>query len=135
MAISVTMKALGPELIGYRIYGSNYDDNCTRLVELLQAVEIPHTLVDLKKWPPTDEQLIRWGEFEGEDYAINGRSTPFKKIERVFKKMTKAEQMEWIRKNPHVLTRPIIEDENDVVLAIGGRPERVAKTVFMINVE
>ena len=129
------MKPEGPELKGYTIYGSDYDPNCTRLVELLEAVEIEHTLVDLKKWPPTDEQIIKWGEFQGEEYAINGRSTPFKKIERVFKKWTKQEQMNWIRLNPHVLERPIIEDPEGVVLSMGGRPERVAKNVFLIEID
>lgn len=135
VAITLPMKDKGPELVGYRIYGSKYDVNCTRLVELLEAVEIAHTLVDLKDWPPTDEQILKWGEFEGEEYPVNGRSTPFKKIERVFKKMTKTEQLEWIRKNPHVISRPVVEDETGTVLAIGGRPERVAKNVFLINVE
>jgi len=128
------MKETGPELIGYRIYGSDYDVNCTRLGEILTMAEIPHTIVDLKEWPPTDEQITRWGEFEGEEYPINGRSTPFKKYERQFKKLTKLEQLEWIRKNVHVISRPIVEDENDTVLAIGGRPERVAKSVFLIEI-
>lgn len=128
------MKETGPELIGYRIYGSDYDVNCTRLGEILTMAEIPHTIVDLKEWPPTDEQILRWGEFEGEEYPINGRSTPFKKYERQFKKLTKLEQLEWIRKNVHVISRPIVEDENETVLAIGGRPERVAKSVFLIEI-
>lgn len=128
------MRAEGPELVGHRIYGSAYDPNCTRLCEILTMAEIPHTLVDLKEWPPTDEQILRWGEFAGEDYPINRRSTPFKKFERQFLRLDKAGQLEWLRKNSHVLERPIVEDENAEVLSIGGRPERVAKQVFLIDI-
>ena len=128
------MKPTGPELIGYRIYGSDYDVLCTRLGEILKMADIPHTIVDLQDWPPSDEQILKWGEFEGEEYPINGRSTPFKKFERQFKRLDKEAQLEWLRKNAHVFTRPIIEDENGVVLAIGGRPERLAKSVFMIEI-
>lgn len=128
------MKPTGPELIGYRIYGSDYDVNCTRLGEILTMADIPHTLVDMKEWPPTDEQILKWGEFEGEEYPINGRSTPFKKFERQFLRLDKAGQLDWIRKNVHVVTRPIVEDENGEVLAMGGRPERVAKSVFLIDI-
>lgn len=128
------MKPTGPELIGHRIYGSQYDPNCTRLCEILTMAEIPHTLVDLKEWPPTDEQILKWGEFAGEDYPINGRSTPFKKYERQFQRLERPAQLEWLRKNSHVLERPIVEDEEGQVLSIGGRPERVAKSVFLIDI-
>jgi arsenate reductase len=117
----------------YLIYGMKNDDQITKLLDVLEQCEIEFDFFDYRETPPTNEQLIKWAEFEGEDLPINTRSTFFKKNTKEFNKLTEIQKFDWLRKNHLLIHRPIIEDEEGNVLSVGGRPERIAKTVFNIE--
>lgn len=114
----------------YKIYAVKNDDGIQKLLDILTEFETSFEFFDFKEFPPTDEQLKKWAAFEGVEYPINERSTFVKKNRKNFQKLTELEKYEWLRKNNHIILRPVIEDENDDVLSIGGRPERLLKVVF-----
>lgn len=117
--------------MAFKIYGAKNDEVITlRLLEILDLYEVPYEFIDFKEFPPTDEQLIKWGEHEGMELPINERSTFFKNNKRHYVKMTDAEKRDWLRKNNHLIIRPIIENEEEEILMMGGRPERIVKVVW-----
>lgn len=117
----------------YSIYGIKIDTPIIKLMEILDKFEIPYEFFDFRDFPPEEEQLRKWGDFQQEEWPINGRSTLFKKKERIFLKLTKNEKVLWLQKHYHVLERPIIENDQGEVLSIGGRQERIAKVVFNLE--
>lgn len=117
----------------YKIYGMKNDDQITKLLEVLDMCEISYDFFDFREFPPTNEQFLKWAEFEGEDLPINTRSTFFKKNQKEYSKLSEIQRFDWLRKNHLLIHRPIIEDEDGTVLSVGGRPERIAKVVFHIE--
>lgn len=120
--------------MAYKIYGAKNDEAITlRLLEILDTYEVPYEFFDFKEFPPTDEQLLKWAEHEGMELPINERSTFFKNNKRHFVKMTDTEKRDWLRKNNHLIIRPIIENEEEEILMMGGRPERIVKVVWELD--
>lgn len=117
----------------YIIWGVGNDDQIGKLIDILNEFEIEVEFRDFRDHPPEFEDLQKWGEFEGEEFPINLRSTFFKKNKKNYDKLNTAKKAEWLARNYHVISRPIIEDTNGEVLSIGGRPERLLKTVFNLN--
>lgn len=118
----------------FKIYGVKNDDQIQKLLDFLTLAEVPFEFLDFRDNPPTDEQLISWAEYENMDYILNTKSRSFKEGEKKFNSLkTDKEKFDWIRKNYHLIIRPIIENEAGEILSIGGRPERVAKVVFNIT--
>ena len=115
------------------IYSIKNDPDTAKLLQVMEEHEVPLTFYDHRDHPPEDEQLKKWAEFMGQDFAVDGRSTLWKKSERMFLRLDEAGRMEWLRKHYHVLKRPILEDENHEILVIGGRPERILKDLCNIR--
>lgn len=114
-----------------KIYGAKNDEVITmRLIEILDTYQVPYEFYDFKDFPPTDEQLLKWGEHEGLALPINERSTFYKNNKRIYTKLSDQEKRDWLRKNNHLIIRPIIENEEDEILMMGGRPERIVKVVW-----
>lgn len=113
----------------FNIYGIKNDPTSHNLIELLDHHELDYIFFDMRDFPPTDDQLRRWADFEGEEYPINGRNTIFKKKERFFLQLDEAARRDWLREHYHVISRPIVELKDEEVISIGGRPERVFKTI------
>lgn len=115
------------------IYSIKNDPETEKLLEVLNAYEVPLTFYDHRDHPPEDEKLRKWAEEMDEDYPVDGRSTLWKKSERMFLRLELPERYEWLRKHYHVIKRPIIEDENGAILVMGGRPERILKDLCNIR--
>ncbi len=94
----------------YKIYAVKNDDGIQKLLDILTEYETDFEFFDFKEFPPTDEQLKKWGAFEGTDYPINERSTAVKKSRKDFLKLSDLAKCEWLRKHHLVILRPIIED-------------------------
>ena len=117
----------------YNIYGVKNDPGIEKLLAILDECEIEYRFYDIRSFPPTHEQLDRWAEFEGVDLPINERSSFVKKNRKKYSKLPLKEQKDWLIKNYIAIVRPIIDDETEEVLSIGGRPERLAKTIFGLS--
>ncbi len=115
------------------IFGIQNDELNQKLLGILEDAEVNFEFRDYRNFPPTPQQLSRWAEFEGEDFPINGRSSFFKKNKKHFIKLDDAEKYQWLSKNYHAILKPIIEDDSENVLSIGGRPERLAVQVFNLE--
>lgn len=115
------------------IYSIKNDPETDKLLQILEEHEVPMTFFDHRDHPPEDEQILKWAEFMGQDYPFDGRSTLWKKSERMFMRLEQEDRLIWIRKHYHIIKRPIIEDENGEILAIGGRPERLLKELCNIR--
>jgi len=114
----------------YKIYGVKNDEQIAKLLEILEDCEIEFDFFDYRDCPPTNEQIINWAEFEGDDFPINLRSTFFKKNKKHFVKLSHDDKCSWLRKNYICLLRPVIENEENEILSIGGRPEKLASKIF-----
>lgn len=117
----------------YKIYGIRNCDQNIKLLDILEEAEVEFEFFDFRDYPPSAEQLQLWGEFEGDDFPINYRSSLFKKNKKKFDKLSDADKVAWLQEHYHCLTRPIIEDGQGDILSIGGRPERLAVKVFKLE--
>ncbi len=115
------------------VYGIKNDIEMEKLLQVFADFEVPHTFYDYRDYPPTDEQLAKWAEHMGQEFPVNGRSTLWKKSERMFLRLDATGRMEWLRKHYHVLERPIIEDQDFNVVAMGSRPERILRDLCNIR--
>lgn len=118
---------------GIRIFGVKNDELISKLLEILDFHEVEYEFLDFRDNPPSDELLYKWGDFEGVELPTNQRNSLFKRNKKKFNLLDNPKKTDWIRQNYHVIIRPIIENKNGEVLSIGGRPERVARTVFGIS--
>ena len=114
----------------YNIYGIRNCEQNEKLLDILEEAEVEFEFFDFRDFPPTEEQLREWGEFESDDFPINYRSSLFKKNKKKFDKMNDGDKVVWLQQHYHCLIRPIITNDQGDILSIGGRPERLAKTVF-----
>jgi arsenate reductase-like glutaredoxin family protein len=117
----------------YKIFGVKNDDQISKLLEILDECEVQYDFIDFRDMPPSDEELIKWAEYENDDYPINARSSFFKKNKKFFNKLPENERFNWLRTNYICLSRPIIESEDGEILSIGGRPEKIATKVFSLT--
>jgi arsenate reductase-like glutaredoxin family protein len=115
------------------IWALKHEDQMDKLIQVFSDFEVPYTFHDYRDDQPEDDRLMRWAEYLQQDYPVNGRSTLWKKSERMFMRLEPAERMNWLRKHYHVLERPIVEDENFEVLMTGARPERILKELCNIR--
>jgi arsenate reductase-like glutaredoxin family protein len=115
------------------IWALKHEDQMDKLIQVFTDFEVPFTFHDYRDDQPEDDRLMRWAEYLQQDYPVNGRSTLWKKSERMFMRLEPAERMNWLRKHYHVLERPIVEDENFEVLLTGARPERILKELCNIR--
>lgn len=115
------------------IWALKHEDQMDKLIQVFNDFEVPFTFHDYRDDQPEDDRLMRWAEYLQQDYPVNGRSTLWKKSERMFMRLEPAERMNWLRKHYHVLERPIVEDENFEVLMTGARPERILKELCNIR--
>ncbi|MFZ4713227.1 MAG: hypothetical protein ACOYL6_05935 [Bacteriovoracaceae bacterium] len=117
----------------FKIYGVKNDPEMEKLLEILDLNACPHEFYDFRDFPPTDEQLLKWGEFDGTEFPINERSTFVKKNRKQFAALEQKDKFEWLRKHHVILIRPIIENQEGEVLSTGGRPERLLKVIFELD--
>lgn len=117
----------------YIIWGVGNDDQLVKLKAILEEFEVDFEFRDFRDYPPSVDDLLKWGEHEGEEFPLNPRSTFVKKNRKNFDKLTTAKKAEWLARNYQAISRPIIEDGDGEVLSIGGRPERLLKTVFNLD--
>lgn len=115
------------------VWGIRNEPEMEKLLSIFADFQVPHQFYDLRDFPPEDTQLKKWAEFLGQDYPNGGRSTLWKKSERMFLRLSEPERLNWIRKHYHVIERPVVEDETGAVLIIGARPERIAKELCNIR--
>ncbi len=115
------------------VWGIRNEPEMEKLLQIFADFEVPHQFYDLRDFPPEDAQLLKWAEFLNQDYPNAGRSTLWKKSERMFLRLSEPERLNWIRKHYHVIERPVVEDETGAVLIIGARPERIAKELCNIR--
>ena len=114
----------------YHIYGVGNDEIIIKLRDILDQAQVEYEFFDFKDFPPTNEQLEKWAEHEGCEFAINEKSSLFKKNKKHWNKANYDQRLEFIQKNYRLIVKPIIEDEHGEIISIGGRPERLAKKVF-----
>jgi arsenate reductase-like glutaredoxin family protein len=115
------------------VWGIKNEIEMEKLLQVFGDFEVPHTFYDYRDNPPENERLQKWADFLEQEFPVNGRSTLWKKSERMFMRLDSEARMEWLRKHYHVLERPIVEDENFEVLIIGARPERILKELCNIR--
>ncbi len=118
----------------FNIFGIKNDPVAIALIELLDHHNIDYKFFDYRDFPPSDEQLKRFADFDESDYPINLRSNLYKKNEKKFIQLTESARYNWLREHYHVLHRPIVENREEVVLAVGGRAERILKEMTGIDV-
>ncbi|EQC50516.1 ArsC/Spx/MgsR family protein [Bacteriovorax sp. DB6_IX] len=119
----------------YKIYGIRNCEQNEKLLEILDEAEVEYEFFDFRDYPPSEEQLEQWGEFEGEEYPINYRSSLFKKNKKKFDKLSDQQKVVWLQQHYHCLLRPVIIQESEdsqEILAVGGRPERLAQKAFKL---
>lgn len=111
-----------------KIYGILSCEKIRKFFALFEEHEMEYQFIDLRKNPPDVEKIEEWEEFLGE-LPINRRGTTYKDIRKHFDKAERKEQIKLIQQHVACIERPILEIDG-VVVAVGGRPERLFVELF-----
>ena len=77
----------------YNIYGIRNCEQNEKLLDILEDAEVDFEFFDFRDFPPSEEQLRQWGEFESDNFPINYRSSLFKKNKKKFDKMSDVDRV------------------------------------------
>lgn len=98
----------------YKMYGIPNCDTVKKARTALEKKKIDYDFVDLKKTPPTAEDLKRWEKVFGE-LPANKKGPTFRKIKEKYEKATPKQQLELLLENTSAIKRPILENGAKVV--------------------
>ena len=108
------------------IYGIPNCDSVKKARQWFDAHAIAYTFVDVRKTPPSREQLARWMDCVGANLLINKRSTTWKNMSP--NKRQEAEHGDTLTvllDNPTLIKRPVLEHAGDV--AVGFKADSYAQ--------
>ncbi len=109
-----------------RVYGIKNCDTVKKALKYLGEKDYGVVFFDYKKELPAKEKINVWFEVL-KDYPVNKKGTTYRKVGEEFEALNSHDKkLQFIIDNPSMIIRPIVEDENGlVVLAIGKLFEKL----------
>jgi arsenate reductase len=100
-----------------KLYGLKNCDTCKKAVKWLQAEGIDHEFLDLRKSPPSPEQLSNWLKEVGSEKLINRRGTTWRKLGDEQQALADGESaLALISEHDALMKRPIWETGDRVMV-------------------
>lgn len=108
-----------------KVYGIKNCDTIKKTLQWLDAERVEHTFIDLKKIPPTEDQVTDWLAELG-DALVNTKSSSFRNLSDETKaNFTGSVRSGAILKKPFLIKRPLLV--NGKILTSGFDPEKWKK--------
>ena len=108
-----------------KLFGIPNCDTVKKARDFLTKKKVSFDFVDLKKTPPTKDDILRWQKAFG-DLPVNVKGQTYKKYQSEYEGMTQEAKVAFLIKNSSMIKRPILEQKNDV-LAFGFNEELYAQ--------
>jgi len=99
------------------IYGLSNCDTCRKARKWLERFDVPHSFVDYRDQPPSQDMLVEWqDQLGGWDLMVNKSSTTWRQLSPHRK--APGSQAEWkllLREYPQLVRRPLVMTDDGVV--------------------
>ena len=105
----------------YTMYAIPNCDTVKKARAFLDKKKVDYQFVDLKKTPPSIEQIKRWANFFGEIPA-NKKGITYKKFKETFEELSPTQKIKFLIENTSMIKRPILE-KNNKTMAMGFEEE------------
>lgn len=102
----------------YKIYGIKNCDTVKKAIKELNDLNLDYEFIDFKKVSPEKNWILRWENFWGE-LPANKRGPTFRKIKDFYETSNKNDQIKLLIENSSAIKRPILENKENKVLALG----------------
>ncbi|RXK13502.1 arsenate reductase family protein [Halarcobacter mediterraneus] len=112
-----------------KVYGIKTCNSVRSALKFFKDNNIEVDFFDFKKDTPEAESIDLWVEKAGIDIAFNSRGTKYRTLKLKELNLDEAGKIEWLKKEPMLLKRPVIEyDKNKVLI---GFNENLYKETFL----
>ena len=92
-------------------------DTVKKARNFLETNKIDYEFIDFKKSPPTQAQIIAWGDYFGE-LPVNKKGMTYRKYKDHYEALSMSEKIDFIIANTSLIKRPILV-ENGKTIAVG----------------
>lgn len=99
------------------IYGIPNCGSVKKTLDLMRSKNVAFEFVDFKKQKPSLQQIQKWADTVGMDRLFNTKGTKYKSSGLDYKAMSDKERAEWLQKEPTMIKRPVVEEED--LVAVG----------------
>lgn len=102
-------------------------DTVKKARAFLERNKIDYEFVDLKKTPPTKDQVTTWENFLGE-LPVNKKGMTYRKYKDHYEALSISEKIDFIIANPSIIKRPVLV-QNARTIALGFDEEQYNKLI------
>lgn len=100
-------------------------DTVKKARHFLEKNKVDYEFIDLKKLPPTKEQIAAWSEYAGE-LPVNKKGMTYRKYKEQYEALSVSEKIEFIIANTSLIKRPVLS-KNGTIIALGFSEEQYEK--------
>lgn len=100
-----------------KVYGIKTWDSVRKALRFFKDNNIEVEFFDTKKEIPTSDSIKSWIEKTNIDLIFNSRGTKYRSLGLKELNLDENAKYEWLCKEPMLLKRPIVETNNDVLVA------------------
>ncbi|KIM04533.1 MAG: arsenate reductase [Sulfurovum sp. PC08-66] len=99
-----------------KVYGIKSCSSVKKALSYLDAHAIAYDFVDLKQEKIELSTIKRWLEYVPIEQLFNKRSTTYRNLKLKELNLGDSEAIEWLPKEPMLIKRPVIEEENVIMV-------------------
>ena len=111
-----------------KVYGIKTCDSVRKALRFFKDNEIEVDFFDFKKETPTSETIDLWVEKSDLNLLFNSRGTKYRTLKLKELNLDDNGKIEWLKKEPMLLKRPVIEYDGKVMVAFN---EDIYKETFL----
>lgn len=111
-----------------KVYGIKTCDSVRKALRFFKDNEIEVDFFDFKKETPTSETIDSWVEKSDLNLLFNSRGTKYRTLKLKELNLDVNGKIEWLKKEPMLLKRPVIEYDGKVMVAFN---EDIYKETFL----
>lgn len=110
-----------------KLYGIKTCGSVRKAIKFFKENDIEFEFIDFKKRTVSEDDVNRWLEKVSIDRLFNNRGTKYRTLKLKELNLDDREKKEWLVKENMLIKRPVIEYEDDVIVAFD---EEEYKTIF-----
>jgi Spx/MgsR family transcriptional regulator len=112
----------------FKVYGIKTWDSVRKALRFFKDNEIEVEFLDFKKELPTPDLIDSWVEKSDINLLFNARGTKYRTLKLKELNLDDNGKIEWLKKEPMLLKRPLVEYNGKVMLAF---KEEIYKETFL----
>lgn len=111
-----------------KVYGIKTCGSVRKALNFFKEHEIEVEFSDIKKESPTEEMIASWRDKNDINVLFNNKGTKYRTLKLKELNLDEDGKFEWLVKEPMLLKRPVIEYDEQVIVAFD---EELYKEIFL----